>query len=121
MSPTGRLWLEIQDIIGNASLWPINIRQSFWTPNLRHLDRRNICCFVFVNGLNPELFYDWVRLMKLNGQTNDLGEFKTLLEAFERDPKRYKWYAYCVAQNQYRWLDGTPKPYVHASVRNQQQ
>ena len=56
MSEVGKLWLHIQDMIGDASLWPKQIRESFWTQKLRHIERRNICCFVFVNGRNPEIF-----------------------------------------------------------------
>jgi hypothetical protein len=53
----------IQDIIGSASLWPTRIRRLFWTAGLRHFDRVLLCTFAWVNGLNPEVVYEWVELL----------------------------------------------------------
>lgn len=48
-----KMWMDIQDIVGAAKLWPHFIRKLFWTKHLNHSQRPIICAFVFVNGLNP--------------------------------------------------------------------
>ncbi len=55
MSKEAQLWYDIQDVIGHAALWPVSIREMFWTPKLKHFQRIVITAFVFVNGLNPEV------------------------------------------------------------------
>ena len=70
-----QLWMAIQDIIGSASLWAHNIRRLFWTPNLKHFERIIVCTFVFINGLNPEIFLEWALLLNLG-----------------RDPSAHRWY-----------------------------
>jgi hypothetical protein len=51
-------WMLIQDIIGPATLWPRTIRQYFWAPHLNHWQRIRLAAFIWVNGLNPEVYYD---------------------------------------------------------------
>ena len=41
------LWMPVQDIIGAAYLWPINIRRLFWIGNLNHFQRIVVCTFVY--------------------------------------------------------------------------
>ena len=113
-----QLWFDIQDIIGPAKLWPHKIRRYFWTPNLKHFERICICAFVYINGLNPIVFFEWVLLKNLNGNSTRLGEFKDLLNAFETNPSKYSYWGYNISMNQYQFLDGKPKPYIHASIRN---
>ena len=52
------LWNDIQQIIGNAKLWPLHIRKLFWLKYPRHFDRLLICTFAWDNGLNPEVLVD---------------------------------------------------------------
>ena len=56
-------WRDIQEIIGDASKWPMKIRRLFWTQGVPHFQRILLATFVIVNGLNPEQFLDWARLM----------------------------------------------------------
>ena len=58
-------WTELQDLLGDAKLWPKKIRRLFWTKNVKHFDRIILSSFVFVNGLNPVIFLEWVELMGL--------------------------------------------------------
>ena len=59
MSETYCLWRDIQDIIGIASEWPRNIRRLFWGKSLHYWERIQVAAFVWVNGLNPDVFFDW--------------------------------------------------------------
>ena len=78
-----RLWMTIQDIIGQASLRPVLIRRLFWTPNLIHWHRILICTFVYVNGLNPEIFFEWVILLQLGRDSAAYRHFCALFRLFE--------------------------------------
>ena len=48
-------WTDIQDIIGSAQYWPYKIR-LFWNININHWERILLATFVYVNGLNPDVF-----------------------------------------------------------------
>ena len=109
MPPTieSQLWYDIQDIVGKASLWPKRIRELFWTKNIKHWDRILICCFVFVNGLNPVVFLEWCELKKLCRDQNSRNKIVSLLKTFEDNPSRYNYYAYNVHANRYETLGGS--------------
>ena len=40
-------------------------RHLFWTRNLYHFKRILVWTFIFVNGLNPIVFNEWMLLMNL--------------------------------------------------------
>lgn len=101
------LWTDIQDIIGPARCWPQRIRTLFWTKNLNHYQRIDICRFVFVNGLNPVVLLEWCDLKGLARDYWSRNEIRTLMASFELDPGRYNWYSWNVMQNRYEKLDGT--------------
>ena len=44
-------WATLQELAGQASLWPRLIRRLFWTRRLRNADRAVLCAFCFVNGV----------------------------------------------------------------------
>lgn len=108
-------WMVIQDIIGDAKLWPIRIRRLFWTQNLKHFDRIILAAFVYVNGLNPVIFLEWARLLKLGRDEAAYRHFDNLLRLYEI--RNYTLYAYNVSNNRYEWLDGSVRQYVHRSLR----
>ena len=58
------LWTDIQDIVGPVTYWPDNIRLFFWTRHLSHWEHIWMAAFVWVNGLNPEVYYDWCDLKR---------------------------------------------------------
>ena len=108
-SKEAQLWADIQDIVGKASLWPYKIRRLFWTKNIKHWDRILICCFVFVNGLNPVVFLEWCDLKGLCRDYSARNEIVSLLSAFENNPSKYKnWYQYNVTKGRWENLYGTP-------------
>ena len=110
-------WVDIQDIIGNASLWPLKIRRLFWKQGVKHFDRILLATFVYVNGLNPEVFLDWARLIGLGSDMAAYRHFEALFKLLPE--KNYKGlYAYNVTMNRYEYIDGSVRKYVHASKRN---
>lgn len=70
--------MAIQDIIGPAKEWPFLIRRLFWTRFLRHWQRILICAFVYVNGLDPLLFKEWVTLKGLARDASAFNHFDAL-------------------------------------------
>ena len=54
------LFDDICDIIGPSDEWPEGILKLFWSRNVKHWDCFMLCVFVAVNGLNSEVFLEWV-------------------------------------------------------------
>lgn len=109
------LWMTIQDILGPARLWPYMIRRLFWTQHLKHFQRILISSFVYVNGLNPDLFIEWDRLIDLGGDESAYRHFIALFRLFEN--RRYNLYAFNVSNTRYEYIDGTVRHYIHRSSR----
>ena len=116
MNPTYVLWMDIQDQIGQASLWPRMIRALFWMKNVTHWQRIMLATFAYVNGLNPEVFMEWVHLQQMCRDGAALNHFQALFRLFENG-RNYRLYVYNVSQNQYQYLDGSVRHYIHASRR----
>ena len=67
-----------------------------------------MCAFVFVNGLQPDVFLEWEAQL---GMTADkIDHMRRVLNYFEAG-KYYRLYAWNVVQRRYEWLDGQPKYY----------
>ena len=110
------LWMDIQDIIGSASLWPHRIRRLFWKQGVKHFERILLATFVLVNGLNPVVFMEWARLVGLG---NDGAAYRHFDALFRLLPDRnYNLYAYNITTNRYEYIDGRVRLYVHASECN---
>ncbi len=75
------------------------------------------CAFVFVNGLHPDIFLELADLMGLPSDRSAYNQMKYLLRKFEENPKGYNLYAYNVSQNEYQYLTGVHRQYVHADLR----
>ena len=114
--PFKNLFLEIQDIIGPASLWPAIIRRIFSRTNLKHFDRIMYATFCYVNGLNPEVAMEWAMTRGLCRDTAAENHLKALFKLFDNG-RKYKLYAFNVAMRRYEYLDGTVRTYVHKSER----
>ena len=74
------LFDDICNIIGPSDEWPLGILKLFWRPNAKHWERFILGTFVAVNGLNPEIFLEWVDLMSLARDKNALDDFKHFLQ-----------------------------------------
>ena len=110
-------WTLIQDIIGPAKLWPHKIRNLFWTKNLQHFDRLIVCAFVYVNGLNPELFFEWTELLELARYRPARNHFRAIFKYFYNGNCSRSLYAFNVTNNRYEYLDGTVRRYVNRQNR----
>ena len=79
------LFDDICDIIGPSDEWPLSILKMFWRPNTRHWERFILCTFVAVNGLNPEVFLEWIDVMSLARDEKALQEFRYFLDTFNNN------------------------------------
>ena len=110
-------WIDIQDKIGRATVWPVNIRRLFWTQNNTHFKRILVSAFVYVNGLNPEIFMEWVELIGLARDRAALNHFRALFNLFERGSYSTSLYAFNITNNRYEYLDGSVRRYVNRAQR----
>lgn len=101
------LWREMQDIIGEANLWPRRIRRYFWTKNLKHWERCLVSAFVYINGLNPVVFMEWANLFGLCRDRAAVCHFEALFRLYEAG-RNYRLYAWNVSTKRYEYLDGQP-------------
>ena len=107
--------MDIQDVIGKAKLWPLNIRRLFWTHNLQHWDRILIAGFCYINGLNPIMLMEWADLMGLCRDGSARRRLEALYRLFES--RNYRLYAFNVTLGRYEYLDGSVRHYTHKSER----
>jgi len=93
-----QLWSDIQEIIAPAIFWPRRIRQNFWTRDLPHSDRILTAAFIWINGLNPEIYYDCCELKRFfrRGSLSHR-HFKQLFGYFH-EGRRYRLVMACVKQ-----------------------
>ena len=55
----------------------------FWTRNTKHWERCFVAAFVYVYGLNPEVFMDWAHLMGMCWDRARVAHFNELFRLFE--------------------------------------
>ena len=107
------LWLEFLDIIGPVQNWPPKMRNLFFTRDLTHYQCLKVCAFVYVNGLNPEMFYEWNDHFKLIAKADALQECVNWFREFKYN--LFKWqdiYQFNVYHNRYEFIDGRVKFYL---------
>ena len=101
---------DICDIVGPSEEWPSVIRELFWQPNVTHANWMRLCAFVVVNGLNPEVFMEWVDLMGLARDDASRREFcNWLIQLTTNTEKWHKVYAFNVLNHQYEFVTGEVK------------
>ena len=101
------LWLDIQDIIGPVIKWPPKMRDLWFTAGLTHYQHLKVCAFVYVNRLNPEIFFEWAEHFKLLKSESALRECKSWFKEFETNV--FKWediYQYNVYHHRYEFISG---------------
>ena len=74
-----------------------------------------MAAFVYVNGLNPEIFMEQARLLHFGRDQAAYRHFEQLFSAFEN--RRYNLYAYNVTNNSYEYIDGRVGVYVNKGKR----
>ena len=108
-----QLWLDIQDIVGPVRKWPPKMRNLFFTGHLSHYERLKVCAFVYVNGLNPEMFFEWSEHFQLISDQEALHECKAWFKEFET--AIWKWgeiYQFNVYHHRYEYIDSHVKFYL---------
>ena len=104
------LFLLIEDLIGPSKEWPLWIKNLFFKQNLNHSERPLICSFIIFNGLDPEIFYDWVQKKNLARDQNALKEIKSLCNAYKNNPEQWKKiYTFCTKEKKWYYIDGVQK------------
>lgn len=105
-----QLWDDIQDVIGPRENWPKDICRQFWKRQPCPAWRRYLCAFVFVNGLNPAVYTEWLELMKM--PMDYIVEMRSMLDQFESFGIHYKHklHSYNVSAQQYQYINGTVHP-----------
>ena len=76
------LFNNVCDVVGPSDEWSILILILFWRPHTKHWERFILCTFVAVNGLNPDMFLEWIHVMSLARDESTLQEFKYFLHTF---------------------------------------
>lgn len=101
-------WMTIQDIIGSASLWPVMIRRLYRTRNLNHFQKVLVSAFIYVNGLNPEIFYERVDLQGLARDRAAFNQFRALPRLFSNGHFSTSLYAWYVTTRRWKCKDIRP-------------
>lgn len=106
-----QLFNEIQDIIGPYQLWPRQVQYWFvrgipsgYGTSCKR--RPLFAAFFWVNGLNPEVLYDWCSLNSTNHPHDAVSHYRWLFDAFNRCQLQYL-YSWNVSQGRYEYLNGT--------------
>ena len=108
------LWKIMQDVKGDANKCSKLMRRLFWTRNLIYFQRCLVAAFVYVNGLNPEIFMEWADKQFLCRDKSAVNHFKYLFKAFLGKTNLY---AYNVTNNRYEYIDDTVRIYQPAHIR----
>ena len=114
------LWSDIQNIVGPASFWPQRIRRNFWTRTLSHFNRVITAAFVWINGLNPEVFYDWCELKRYFTRGSAVHRHYQQLFTYFREGRRYRLWSWHVLNRRHEWLDGSVRINVQNRTNNAQ-
>ena len=75
---------------------------------------------IFLFGIKIlQVFTAWAQMMGLCRDRAAMDEMKSLLNAWEENPKKWtpSFYAWNVSMNRYEYLDGSVRVYVHKSLR----
>ncbi|CAG2247119.1 unnamed protein product [Mytilus edulis] len=102
--------------LGQQDYGLTTLEKLFWKKNLKHWERILLAAFAYVNGLNPEMFLDWVKLMGLCRDNSGIRHFTAFFRLVDSG-RMYKLYAYNVTNNRYEYLDGTIRHYIHRNNR----
>lgn len=104
------MWTHIQDVIGSANLWPKPIRRFFWAKRLNQWERVRVASFLWINGLNPETFYDWCDVRKrMTRGSREHRHFQELFRLIDAGHRRNRWWGWNVVNSRYEYLNGKPR------------
>ena len=84
-----RLWLNVIDVIGPINLWPKDVRKLFWKKNGTLEGGFKVAVFVYINGLNPLLLYEWIEVYGNITNRSSKSHVRYLIELYE-EGTRYR-------------------------------
>jgi len=84
------LWTDIQDIVGQPIFGPNELDEICGQENLSHFNRIITAAFVWINGLNPEVFYDWCELKRFFSRGSTVHRHYQQLFTYFREGRRYR-------------------------------
>ncbi|KAK7490672.1 hypothetical protein BaRGS_00018089 [Batillaria attramentaria] len=99
-----RLWMTIQDVLGDAAQWPMNIKRLFWTRGIRQWGRTMLAAFVWTNGLNPEILFEWIDALQLCRDGSGVQHFRALFRMFTEGRYSRSLYAWDLTNRRYEYL-----------------
>ena len=106
------LWWNIIDIIGPSQKWPKSVRKLFWKKDWNHEQRFKVALFIYINGVNPLILFEWIHVY--GNITSKAGwcHLKYLIELFEEGIRyRNKYWSFNVALGRYQYLNGNTRYY----------
>ena len=78
-------------------------------------ERFEVACFIYVNGVNPEVYFDWAKLIGNIHANNTKGwkDIRALFSKFDEteSPVLGKYWAFDVVNNRYEYLNGITRYY----------
>jgi len=88
---------------------------------LTHWQRVLTATFVWINGLNPEVYYDWCELKRFF-RRGDAVHYEQLFRYF-LEGRQYTLWSWHVLNRRYEWMDGTVRvpPPSHRNRRSDRQ
>jgi hypothetical protein len=118
MNPRDKFWLLLQDLIGPSSLWPTQMCTYFWQNHVNHFDRLVIATFVYVNGLHPDIFMQWVDMSTMCRDNAAREHLVYLLKRFHKGEYLHTLYAFNIVCNEFQFLDGRKRIYIKKNKAN---
>ena len=109
--------MELNDLLGEAKLWPKKIRKLFLTKNLCHWERIVLTAFIEINGLNPVIYFEWLYLLGCLKDADARRHIQYLFRAFDEGKYACSLYGYNVAMNRYHYIDGSVRIYQNQAQR----
>lgn len=106
------IWVDFQDIIGDANTWPAIVRYKFWCSDLGYRDRAFIAAFAYCNGAPPQMLIDTLAVINRRSTPVKLRKILDLfvywdhpVEGFNR---RERYFSYDLILRRLVTLNGTP-------------
>ena len=84
------LWDDILDIIGPVKKWPPKMGNLFFKQGLSHFERLKVCTFMYVNGLNPVMFFEWANFVQLLSNEAACRECQNWFNEFKNNTTKWK-------------------------------
>ena len=103
-----QLFIEIQYIVGDFTKWPHTVQHWFLhgvEEGRGQRIRPLLSAFLWVNGLNPVVFYEWCSLFPEVFSKRAVDHFKWIFKSFDNGFQKYL-YSYNVTLGHYQKLDG---------------